>query len=87
MLFSHDGKILASIDMNRTAEQINRSLRLWDVATGTEKTSLSKRMDEAGIIFVLFSPDGQIIATRSTQDTLFLWDVDTGKTIRTFEGL
>jgi WD40 repeat protein len=37
------------------------------------------------VAFVAFTPDGKALVTASQHDTIRLWDVDSGKPIRTFE--
>src|SRR5262249_9200564 len=76
--FSPDGHTLATASRDGKA-------RLWDVATGQERTVLPHRT-----IYVrgaVFSPDGQILATKSDEHGLRgspslypvrLWDAATG---------
>jgi WD40 repeat protein len=59
------------------------SIKILDIATGTEIRSLSKQ--SAGwIVTSAFSPDGKVIAVSYTDCSLRLWDVQTGKEVRKF---
>jgi WD40 repeat protein len=42
---------------------------------------------KGGVTSVSFSPDGKSIASGSEDNTVWLWDVHTGKTLRTLAGL
>jgi WD40 repeat protein len=68
--FSPDGKTLASGSQNRT-------IKLWDVATGEEQATLKGHTDM--VLSVAFSPDGKTLASGSMDKTIKLWDVATGK--------
>jgi WD40 repeat protein len=68
LLFSPDGKTLASASQDQT-------LRLWDLATGTEIRRLGEAQYVSGMAF---SPDGKILAT-GAQHQAILWDTATGK--------
>jgi WD40 repeat protein len=72
VLFSHDGKIIASSSWDKT-------IRLWDVATGKELFILNGHTD--GVTDFTFSDDDKLIASVSRDSTIRLWDASTGKQI------
>ena len=63
--FSPDGTHIASGSVDKT-------IRLWDAATGEELRTSSKGLD--GVYSVSFSPDGTRIASGSDDKTIRLWD-------------
>jgi len=67
LVFSPDGKTLASGDWNKT-------LRLWDTATGQEYPN-SMKMSSI-ITSVAFSPDGKVLAAGLMGGGVRLWDLD-----------
>jgi hypothetical protein len=75
--FSPDGRSALSGSGDRT-------LKLWDVATGRELSTLAGHT--AAVTSVAFSPDGGSVLSGSADESLKLWDVATGKEIRTFTG-
>lgn len=68
--FSPDGRMLASAS-------IDGSIKLWDVAGGTELTTL--RGHTNGVYGVAFSPDGRTLASVSIDGTVKLWQTETGE--------
>ena len=69
--FSPNGTLLATTSLDRT-------VRLWDVATGQPHgTPLTGHTD--AVRGAAFSPDGRLLATTSLDRTVRLWDVATGQ--------
>ncbi len=71
--FSPDGTRLTSGSSDKT-------VRLWDVETGRELTTLTGHSDS--VSSVSFSPDGTHIASGSDDNTVRLWE--TGRELATF---
>jgi WD40 repeat protein len=72
VVFSPDGKLLASISSDST-------LRLWEAATGKEVRCL--HLDGSGTA-VAFSPDGKILAAKTQHGPISLSDVAGGRVLR-----
>jgi RNA polymerase sigma factor (sigma-70 family) len=75
LAFSPDRKTLATGTGSWLPDGAPGEIKLWDVATGTERAALG-RLPET-ILALAFSPDGKTLASAST--TLKLWDVSSGK--------
>jgi WD40 repeat protein len=79
---SHDGHILATVNDNKT-------IALWDVASGKNLLVLQNRNNE-WIFAPAFSPDGSLLATASnTQGDghLLLWNPATGERLASIDNL
>ncbi|KAK1827521.1 WD40-repeat-containing domain protein, partial [Podospora conica] len=55
---------------------IDKTVRLWDVATSVSRQTLEGHNDRVSA--VVFSPDGSTVASASHDKTVRLWDAATG---------
>jgi len=86
-LAGHEGQVLSvafSPDGKRSLSGgLDGTLRLWDLATGTERRKLTGH--GSTVRSVAFSPDGQRVLSGGADGTLRLWELEHGRPIRTFE--
>ncbi|OHW98493.1 vegetative incompatibility protein het-e-1 [Colletotrichum incanum] len=75
--FSPDSQVVTSASGDKT-------VRLWDAATGAHRQTLEGHDDEVNA--VAFSPDSQVVASASGDETVRLWDAATGAHRQTLEG-
>jgi WD40 repeat protein len=78
-IFSPDGKKIASAGCN------DRSFRIWDAATG-KPLVIGARAHDGNVVGIAFSPDGKHLLTSGNDLTCKLWEVETGKLLRTYTG-
>lgn len=76
LTFSPDGKILAGISIY--------NIVFWDVHSGKERNTITNVHDRAYFTGIAFSPDGKVLASGSRNNTVRLWDVNTGRLLHTF---
>ncbi len=62
----------------------DRTVRLWDAATGAALQTLQGHLRYVNS--VAFSPDGKVIASASRDRAVRLWDAVTGAALQTLEG-
>jgi RNA polymerase sigma factor (sigma-70 family) len=75
LAFSPDGKLLAACDTGRGA------VHLWDTDTGKKVRELTQHSPAT----VAFAPDGKTLATGGWDNNLILWDIATGRKLRTIQ--
>ncbi|OPB46236.1 hypothetical protein A0O28_0063570 [Trichoderma guizhouense] len=76
--FSPNRKALASTSVDRT-------VRLWDMTTGTLQQTLQVQSISAWVTALAFSPNGKVLALSSTDRTVQLLDAVTGALQQTLE--
>jgi WD40 repeat protein len=62
----------------------DKTLKLWDLATGEEVVTLSGHSDWVNAVAI--TPDGKQAVSASWDKTLKLWDLSTGKEVTTLTG-
>ena len=76
LVFSPDGKLLATADMDKT-------VRIWDAQTRELKRTFTGYDYTSS---VAFSPDGKLVAAGFHSADILVWDVETGERKQALEG-
>ncbi|MCB0094451.1 MAG: pentapeptide repeat-containing protein, partial [Caldilineaceae bacterium] len=80
--FSPDGRLLASSD--------DQTVQLWEIDPNGDFVSQSNYRTLAGhtsdVHALAFSPDGKMIASAGYDQSICLWDIESGALIRRFKG-
>ena len=61
----------------------NAEVKLWECQGKAERTLTGHTAD---VLAVAFSPDGELLATASQDQTIKLWNVPTGRALLTLRG-
>jgi RNA polymerase sigma factor (sigma-70 family) len=75
LAFSPDSRLLAACDTGRSV------VHLWDADTGKQVRELT----QVGPAALAFAPDGKTLATGGWDNHLVLWEVATGRNLRTLQ--
>jgi tricorn protease-like protein/Leucine-rich repeat (LRR) protein len=82
--FSPDGKLLATGSGHKPGGAApDETVRVWNAETGKETQKLNC---PGGVTSVAFSPDGKQLLTAGGSPSPVVWDVETGKEVRTLRG-
>src|SRR5262249_32674452 len=78
--FSPDGKKIASAGCN------DYSFRIWETDTG-KALVVGEKAHKGFVVGLAFSPNGKHLLTSGRDLTIKLWEVETGKLVKTYTGM
>ncbi len=83
LTYSPDGSLLASVCGNSSGYSFasDHSIHLWNADNGTLKKRLP-RPPPMGVHALAFDPTGRQVVAGDDSGTVYLWDVGSGKTVR-----
>jgi WD40 repeat protein len=84
VVFSRDGRRLASSSRAMFVANDESPVKLWDVDTGKELNSFAEFKHT--VLSLAFSPDGKRIASGGADNKVVLWDADSGEEVFEFTG-
>jgi WD40 repeat protein len=85
LIFSPDGQWLVSIIGRWDSSKNGADSTIWNVTTG-KVINTFKVTSNGYIDSIIFSPNGKMLASAGEDRTIHLWDVVTGKEIKTLTG-
>ncbi|MFI6294901.1 caspase family protein [Nonomuraea sp. NPDC050790] len=85
VVFSPDGKIVATASQLAAEKSFDAPIRLWDVSTGKLLTALTGHKN--GIQDMMFSRDGKVLVTGAAGGVTKVWDVAGGKATQTLDNV
>jgi WD40 repeat protein len=83
LVFSPNGKTLASAAPKMEVADLTDAIKLWDTAQGKLQTTLDRH--EGLIGGLAFSPDGKLLVSGSDNGTIKVWNIATGKEVATLK--
>lgn len=81
--FSPDGKLLA---VGCGHAVLKGAVRFFDIDSGRQLSVIRNTGFMARIVSVAISPDGILLATEGDDNRVRIWEVNTGRLLRTFKG-
>ena len=82
--FSPDGQMLATAaGCPDRSPSLDQSVQLWDVRSGRPREKRVLKGHTDAVMTVVFAPDSKTLASAGRDGSLRLWDVATGKLLRT----
>jgi RNA polymerase sigma factor (sigma-70 family) len=82
--FSPDGKMVAGGGMAKDGNAFAKVVVIWEAATGKEIRRWPVEQN-AFALDLAFSPNSRVLAAAIIGDTVRLWDIESGKQLRTFD--
>jgi RNA polymerase sigma factor (sigma-70 family) len=80
------GAVIAPDGGTAALAETDRSVSVWDVATGKERCRIAGTRDQGGAVSLGLSADGKRLVSQGRDQSLVLWDAVSGKELRRLAG-